>query len=160
MILKFQSKSKNQKYPQLIKKTKIMILATGKNNRVTAKAMSVINKGLNIMFQASKKSTKFEQMTHNHYVTLSAKNMQIEGIAKVRDHPMRDKEFLNLYKIYHHGSFLAYSQLEEEAVIEVKSFLITLYKYDNKIPFRYILEINEKLAYKIEVENTIRKIIK
>jgi len=131
----------------IIEKNKIMILATSSNNRVTARSMSIVNDGLTIFFQASIDSTKYKQIEENPNVALCVSNMQVEGKAIIKKHPLDNENFFfqNAYKKYHKGSFDLYSSLEQEKVIEVIPSLITLWKYEgSKNPYRDLLYIEEK----------------
>ncbi len=84
-------------------------------------------------------------MLQNPNVALCADNLQIEGIAGVRGHPLddNDKEFIELFKKEHDGSFEKYSHLRDEVVIEVEPKLVTLWKYEGLNPLRDFLYVSE-----------------
>ena len=131
-----------------LNKTNVMVLATSLDNKVTARSISIVNNGLEILFQTDKRFLKYEQISKNSLVALSINNIQIEGIAKSLGHPMNDKNLLfqKIYKGKHEGSFEMYSKLENEVVILVNPLLITLWKYIDNKPCRDFLLCNENRA--------------
>jgi len=122
---------------------KKMVLATCKDERVTARTMSVILINEIFYFQTDKTSIKYEQIAANPLVALCLDNMQIEGVATVLGHPLHDDNnlfaitFENSYK----GSFDAYSSLNNEVLIEVKPNKITLWEYESGKPYRVFFDI-------------------
>jgi uncharacterized pyridoxamine 5'-phosphate oxidase family protein len=127
---------------------KILVLATSANDRVTARSMSCVNIGINIYFQTDKRFIKFEQIKQNPQVALCAGNVQIEGTATIGNHSLHpsNKEFIELYKIYHPMAFKGYSHLENNVVIKVEPKLITLWKYSDEKPYREFLYIDSHKA--------------
>jgi hypothetical protein len=91
---------------------------------------------------------KFEQIKQNPQVALCAGNVQIEGTAIIGDHSLdpSNKEFIELYKVYHPMAFKGYSHLENNVVIKVEPGLITLWKYSDDKPYREFLYINSHKA--------------
>lgn len=131
---------------EIIERNKIMVLATSDNNRVTARSMSIINEGLKIYFQTDKKFLKYIQMENNSKVALCIDNIQIEGTVRINGHPSdnNNTRYRELYKMKHEGSYVKYSMIETEVVIEVIPLLITIWKYINNQPCRDFLFVNEK----------------
>ena len=128
---------------------KILVFATCAANRVTARAMSCVHKGLTIYFQTGTTSVKFKQLAQNPNVALCAANVQIEGVARIRKHPLdpSNVEFIEAYKTHHLGSFQTYSHLKSNVVIEVEPRLITFWKYDaDHKPYREFLYVDEQRA--------------
>ncbi len=130
------------------KKNKNFVLATSANNIVSARSMDCVNIGLKMMFETDKRSGKYKQIMINPNVALCAKNVQIEGIAKLGKHPLDEsnKQFIELYKKDHPYSFQLYSHLENSVVITIEPRLITLWKNIDKKPLREFLFINEQKA--------------
>ena len=138
-----------QEVIEFLDKHKILVLATCADHRVTARAMSCVNRGLTIYFQTGTTSVKFKQFEHNPNVALCAGNVQIEGVAKIRKHSLdpSNTEFIEAYKKHHLGSFKAYSHLKINVVIEAEPRLITLWKYDaDHKPYREFLYVQENRA--------------
>jgi uncharacterized pyridoxamine 5'-phosphate oxidase family protein len=132
----------------LMDKHKILVLATSANDRVTARSVSCVHRDLKVLFQTDKSLLKYKQMARNPNVALCADNMQIEGVAKIKGHPLdnANKEFLELFKREHRGSFEKYSQMKNAVVVEVEPRLITLWKYESARPLRDSLYVSEAEA--------------
>jgi uncharacterized pyridoxamine 5'-phosphate oxidase family protein len=120
-----------------------LVLATSLNNRVTARTISCVNKGLTIYFQTDKNFLKVKQIEQNPNVALCAANIQIEGIAKTRNHPFDaiNAEFLELFKKKHALAFKTYAHLKNQIVIEVEPKFITFWKYIDNKPLRDYLYV-------------------
>jgi general stress protein 26 len=133
---------------QFLGAQKFLVLATSSDDRVTARTMGYVNKGLTIYFQTERNSLKIEQIETNPNVALCGANVQIEGIAKIRNHPFdpSNKEFIELFKKKYTLAFNTYSHLKNEIVIEVEARLITFWKYIDDKPFREFLYIKETKA--------------
>ncbi|MTI61931.1 pyridoxamine 5'-phosphate oxidase family protein [Iocasia frigidifontis] len=146
MILDFDTLK--EEIIDLLDKKRIMVLATSANDRVSARAMSCINKGLDIFFQTDKNFLKFKQLEKNPNVALCVDNVQIEGIAVQKGHILNDenKYFLDLYKEKHYGSYKAYSHLEDNILIKVEPRLITLWKYEGNKSLREFLYVEDNKA--------------
>lgn len=127
---------------------KVMVLATCSDDRVTARSVSCILKGLSIFFQTDKSFTKYDQILKNPRVALCFNNVQIEGKAMIKGHPFDEKNsyFLGQFQKYFNSSYQKYSCLENEVVIEVEPALITLWKYDGGRPLRDFLDVKGKMA--------------
>lgn len=127
--------------------SKSMILATCSGNRVTARAMSCIFKGLNILFQMSTQSTKARQIMENPQVALCFGNIQIEGKAIILVHPIQAPYFKEHYSRLHPGSYKAYSHMESARAVEVQPSSITLWKYDSEgKPYTVKLDVISRKA--------------
>lgn len=138
-----------------IDKNKLMVFATSTGDRVTARMMSVINHGLNIYFQTSVNSTKYQQLIKNPHVALCIGNMQIEGTAKIMGHPTEVPYFADNYPKSHLNSFKTYSSLSCSRVVEVQPTSVTYWKYDEQgQPYRDFLDLlNEKAWRELYLEN-------
>jgi general stress protein 26 len=133
----------------------ILVFATASADRVTARAMSCVHIGLAIYFQTSNMSVKYQQIVANPKVALCAGNMQLEGLAAIRKHPLEsvNAEFRELYQRAHPGFFKAYSHLPAEVVIAVEPHLMTFWKYtDDHKPYREFLHVLEHRAVRVEDE--------
>jgi uncharacterized pyridoxamine 5'-phosphate oxidase family protein len=132
----------------LLDKHKVLMLATAANNRVTARSVSCVHRDLKVLFQTDRNLLKYKQIARNPNVALCADNMQIEGVAKIKGHPLdkANKEFLELFKREHRGSFEKYSQMKNAVVVEVEPRLVTLWKYEGDRPLRDFLYVSEAEA--------------
>jgi uncharacterized pyridoxamine 5'-phosphate oxidase family protein len=132
-----------------ISQTKQLVLATCTENRVTARTMSVINRGLVICFQTDLEYTKTGQIRQNPNVALCAGNMQLEGTARFSGHPLADPWFIENYRRVHERAFKKYSHLESDVIIEVEPRLVTFWKYDaDHNPYRDYLDVAGHRAYR------------
>lgn len=129
---------------------KILVLATSSENRVTARNMSCIVIDNKVCFQTDKTFLKYEQILNNPNVALCADNIQIEGIAKIKEHPFNEgnKEFVEKFEKYYKGSYDIYSHMKNEVVIEVEVIFVTLWKYEDRQPYRDCLNVKTKNAYR------------
>ncbi|MEI6287764.1 MAG: pyridoxamine 5'-phosphate oxidase family protein [Bacillota bacterium] len=125
-----------------------MVLATSKNDRVTARTMSVVNFGLTIYFQTDSEFLKYEQMLTNPNVALCFDNVQIEGKVynEGRSYAEKNEFFREQYRKIHPGSFAAYSHLQTTVLFRVEPQLVTLWKYQDGKPHRWFLDIVNKCA--------------
>ncbi|KYH28749.1 pyridoxamine 5'-phosphate oxidase [Clostridium tepidiprofundi DSM 19306] len=133
-----------------------MVLATSKNNRVTARSVSCILVNSKIYFQTDKTFLKYDQIKHNPNVALCVDNFQVEGYAKIKGHPFeeKNKNFIEVFRKEHEGSFNAYSHMRNEVVIEVEPKFITAWKYENGKPFREFLDFENGRAYRKYYDNS------
>jgi uncharacterized pyridoxamine 5'-phosphate oxidase family protein len=127
---------------------KYLVLATSSNNRVAARTISYASKGLTIYFQTDRNFLKARQIEQNPNVALCGANVQIEGTARIRNHPLdkSNEEFVELFKNKHPLAFNTYAHLKSEIVIEVEPELITFWKYVDNKPLREYLYIKETKA--------------
>jgi general stress protein 26 len=110
--------------------------------RVTARAMSIINDGLNLYFQTDTRFLKARQMEENSRAAFCLANIQMEGTVINRGHSSLPENswFCDEYSRVHYGSYTSYSHIPEERVYEFRPVLITAWRYENKQAFRDILE--------------------
>ena len=75
------------------------------------------------MLQTDREFIKVKQMMKNPNVALFAGNYQIQGKAVIKNHPFNNenKEFLELYKKHHFGSYEKNSKIESNIVIEIQA---------------------------------------
>jgi len=133
---------------QFLGNNQILVLATSANNRVTGRSMACASKGLTVYCQTDRRFLKFKQIEQNPQVALCAQNVQIEGVAKIRKHPLdpSNKEFVEFYSKAIPRAFETYSHLKNFVVIEVEPTLITLWKTSEGKRCREFLRIQEKKA--------------
>lgn len=133
-----------------ISKNKLMVLATSFENHVTARMVSIVNDGMIVYFQTDKNFVKYQQIKQNPNVALCIGNIQIEGTAQITCQPLENPFFVEAYKKSHESSFKKYSHLKDNVIIEVRSKLVTYWKYDNVTdkPFRDFLNVEQQKAYR------------
>lgn len=130
--------------------SRIMVLATSSENKVTARNMSCVIIDKKIYFQTDKTFIKHDQMLKNPNVALCSDNIQIEGTARIRKHPFAEenKEFIDTYKEKYRGSYDAYSHVENGVVVEIEPTFVTLWKYEDNQPLRDFLDIRQNKAHR------------
>lgn len=129
-------------------KKKHIVLATCLNDEPTARTVSHITLDNKIYFQTDIKFDKCMQIGENNNVALCLENYQIEGTAKILEHPFneKNKRFLNKFKQIHEKSFNEYSALEDEVVIEINPIFIKIWKYIDDKPYIEYLNITDRVA--------------
>ena len=129
-------------------KKKHIVLATSLNDEPTARTVSHIILDKKIYFQTDIKFDKCMQIEENNNVALCLDNYQIEGTAKILEHPFNEKNesFLNKFKQVHENSYNEYSTLEDEVVIEINPIFIKIWKYIDNKPYIEYLNITDRVA--------------
>ena len=81
-------------------KHKTGVLATADGNTVSAREMVFIYDGLTIYCRSEGLFKKFKQIDANPNVAIAAGNIQIEGLATIKGHPLEESntKFIQLYK--------------------------------------------------------------
>lgn len=125
-----------------------IVLATCLNDEPTARTVSHIILDNKIFFQTDINFDKCIQIEGNSNVALCLNNYQVEGTAKILEHPFNEnnKRFLDKFKKVHESSYKEYSSLENEVVIEIEPVFITIWKYIDSKPYREYLNIADKVA--------------
>ena len=141
---------------EILEKNKHIVLATCLNDEPTARTVSHIILDNKIYFQTDIKFDKCMQIEENNNVALCLDNYQIEGTAKILEHPLNEKNerFLNKFKQVHENSFKEYSTLEDEVVIEINPIFIKIWKYIDNKPYIEYLNIIDKVAIRESYLNT------
>lgn len=132
----------------LLEDTESIVLATSINNKVTARTMSHVNVGLTILFQTGNNSEKARQIRENPNVAFAIQNMQMEAVAEIHGHPLDNPLFIEKYKTKFPNYFDKYTNQTDEILVIARPTKITLYKYIDGKPYRDIMLVNEKIAYR------------
>ncbi len=125
---------------------RFMVLATSKNDHVTARTMSFVICDKKFYFQTELTLTKAGQLAANPKVAVCYSNYQIEGTCREVGHPCdtQNKFFADLFQRHFAGSYQAYSQLDNERVYEVTPLKITVWDYDEGKPYRDYFDFEKK----------------
>lgn len=129
---------------------KVMVLATGDNNRISARSMSVIIFNGKMYFQTDVNSCKYNCLINNDNVALCFNNVSIEGKAKKLGHPLENKNFCDLYSTNFKGSFNSYTSLANEMLFEVSPVIIKLWVYEEGIPYLEVYNFADESYQKIK----------
>lgn len=122
---------------------KTMVLSTSKQDRVTARSVSVIIHDQKFYLQTDSNSLKYEQLTDNPHVALTFENMQIEGLAKDIGKPDEHAFFVEKYQKYFPDRFARYSSLEVERLVEVEPTHISLWQYEDGEPVQVFFRVGD-----------------
>lgn len=76
------------------------ILATSDRGYVTARKVRLVADGLTVYCFTDRRSKKYQQMKANPNVAIAADNIQIEGVATLKGHPLDEENavFLKAYR--------------------------------------------------------------
>jgi len=90
-----------QKVVEYIERHPYIYLATSEDSNVTVRRMGFINDGLKIWMVTDEESRKYKQITSNPKIAIaSGGDLQLEGIAKLKGHPMEEKnsDYIEVFK--------------------------------------------------------------
>ena len=130
--------------------SRIMVLATGDGQRISARSMSVVIYERKLYFQTDKTYLKYSQMMKNNNVALCVDNISFEGKCREIGSPLDNKDFCRLYKKYFEGSFNAYTHLDNEVLFEVTPTLIKLWTYKDSLPYIETFDFSHRKYAKIQ----------
>lgn len=134
-----------------LEKCKIALLATcGKDMRVSARSMSIVNDGLVLWFQSDSRFAKSKQIGENPNVAFCFENVQFEGLARNMGHSSLEGNFwfCREFEKYHKSSFDAYTMTKNEEIYRVEPLRITLWRYEDNRTFRDFLDIANESAWR------------
>jgi nitroimidazol reductase NimA-like FMN-containing flavoprotein (pyridoxamine 5'-phosphate oxidase superfamily) len=102
------------------------ILATSDGGYVTARKVRLVYNGLTFFCFTDRRSRKYQQMKANPNVAITADNIQIEGAATLKGHPLDEENavFLRAYKkmrpeAYERSSRRHFPNRPEGRVVEI-----------------------------------------
>lgn len=125
-------------------KGKSMVLSTSKNDQVTSRTMSIVQKDGIFYFQTDKLFRKYDQLINNSCVALCKDDLEVEGICKELGHPLDHSFFVQLYKECFPASFEKYSALQNERLFSVRPFYIQRWLYKENKPFIEIFDLRKQ----------------
>lgn len=123
---------------------KKIVLSTSSKNRVTSRTMSFVIFNNKFYCQTDKNFLKYQQIIENPNVSLCIDNIQIEGVAIAEGSPLENKRFIKLFEEYYKNSYLNYSFLEDEVLLEITPTLINIWDYENEKPLRKYYDLKNK----------------
>ena len=143
-----------EKYEAFLKSIgehQIMCLATSADNRVTARSMSIVIISGAFYFQTDSAFLKYQQISENPHVALCVGNIQIEGLCQEKGHPLAPENtaFASLYRQYYESSYEQYSPLAVEVLFAITPTKITIWLYENNIPYREFYDCTSQTYQKI-----------
>lgn len=138
--------SKVQQFWEKIGTHAVMTLSTCSNHRVTAQPMSVIVYNQKFYCQTDKTYLKFKQISDNPNVSLCVDNFSIEGKCRCIGIPLDidNTFFVTAFKKYYPTSFIAYSNIPTERLLEITPTLIYSWNYKFTTPYIEYINFIEK----------------
>lgn len=113
----------------------IMTLSTCSANRVTSRSMSMVVIDGRFYCQTDQTYLKFRQISENPNVAVCHKNFSIEGTCRCIGKPLENDFFIDAFKKYFYGSYKAYSDLQNEVLLEIVPTLIYSWNYKLTKPY-------------------------
>ncbi len=129
--------------------SKIMVLSSAYENKVSSRMMSIVFINGRFYFQTDKNFRKYEQIISNPNIALCADNVQIEGVCKEVGKPSDNIKFIKIFKKKYEGSYEKYSNLKDEVLFEISPVYIERWLYIDNISYIEKFEF-EKQRYTID----------
>lgn len=142
-----------------IQKHQFVVLATSEGESVTARSMLLISNGLKIFFMTNPNYRKYNQIMANPNVAIAAGNLQIEGVASLKGHPLDEEnaEYIKAFKdtqpdFYERSTRVNFKR-PDVRVIEVVPKRIALYTSGDMVsgaePYIDILNTVKEEAHRV-----------
>ncbi len=115
--------------------SKIMVLSSSCNNKVSSRMMSIVFIDGKFYFQTDKKFRKYKQIADNPNIALCIDNIQIEGVCKECGRPSDNSKFLEIFKKNYNSSYEKYSNLKDEVLFEISPNYVQRWVYIDGKPY-------------------------
>lgn len=125
----------------------IMTLSTCSANRVTSRSMSMVVTDGRFYCQTDQTYLKYRQISENPNVAVCHKNFSIEGTCQCIGKPLENDFFIDAFKKHFYGSYKAYSDLQNEVLLEIVPTLIYSWNYKLTKPYMEYWDL-KNLSYK------------
>ncbi|NBJ64367.1 pyridoxamine 5'-phosphate oxidase family protein [bacterium c-19] len=136
-----------QKMFEMLGNSKIMALATSKNDHVFVRNVSCVFYDNKIYFKTDKNFRKTKQLLENPQVAICWDGIQVEGIAVNKGLVVEEegRRFEQAYRKYLWGSYNAYSHEDSEIIIEITPKFVEIWDQDsNKRGFQTFLDFDKQ----------------
>ncbi len=136
-----------QKMFEMLGNSKIMALATSKNDHVFVRNVSCVFYDNKIYFKTDKNFRKTKQLLENPQVAICWDGIQVEGIAVNKGLVVAEegRRFEQAYRKYLWGSYNAYSHEDSEILIEITPKFVEIWDQDsNKRGFQTFLDFDKQ----------------
>ena len=136
-----------QKMFDMLGNSKIMALATSKNDHVFVRNVSCVFYDNKIYFKTDKNFRKTKQLLENPQVAICWDGIQVEGIAVNKGLVVAEegRRFEQAYRKYLWGSYNAYSHEDSEILIEITPKFVEIWDQDsNKRGFQTFLDFDQQ----------------
>lgn len=118
-----------------IGESRVMVLSTCADNRVTSRSMSMVIYCGKFYCKTNKDYLKCRQIADNPCVSICCENYSIEGKCRVIGKPYDIPDFINAMEKSYPDAVKRWSCLPEECVLEVTPTLVKSWIYDNNVPY-------------------------
>jgi general stress protein 26 len=145
---------------EVLKKREWGHLATSANDFVRVGYMRIVSDGYLVWCYTDKRSRKYQQLQVNQNIAIGDKDLQIEGIANIRGHPLDEENsaFIQAYKENQPENYKRTANRQflpdrtEFRVIEIVPSRITHYQVGSTPEENVflILDTVEKKAYRLK----------
>ena len=136
-----------QKMFEMLGNSKIMALATSKNDHVFVRNVSCVFYDNKIYFKTDKNFRKTKQLLENPQVAICWDGIQVEGIAVNKGLVVEEegRRFEQAYRKFLWGSYNAYSHEDSEILIEITPKFVEIWDQDsNKRGFQTFLDFDKQ----------------
>lgn len=136
-----------QKMFEMLGNSKIMALATSKNDHVFVRNVSCVFYDNKIYFKTDKNFRKTKQLLENPQVAICWDGIQVEGIAENKGLVIDEegRRFEEAYRKYLWGSYNAYSHVDSEILIEITPKFVEIWDQDSdKRGFQTFLDFDKQ----------------
>lgn len=113
----------------------VMTLATCANNRVTARAMSVVILDGKFLCQTDTSYLKYRQIALNPNVCLCVSHFTIEGTCRSLGKPADNPQFIQQMQACFPSAVARWSSLPAECVLEITPRLVSSWIYEDDKPY-------------------------
>ena len=142
-----------KKIEELLTNSKFAVLATSnKDGIVSACQMCIVNDGLKVYFQTDSTFEKIKNIKENPHVAITIGTFNFKGIAKIVGHPTTHNDFIEKIKEKHPETYLHYTNLPTEVLIEVVLTECKIWGIDNSKDIH-----NEEIIQVIDLTNKTKK---
>lgn len=132
---------------EMLGNSKIMALATSKNDHVFVRNVSCVFYDNKIYFKTDKNFRKTKQLLENPQVAICWDGIQVEGIAVNKGLVIEEegRRFEEAYRKYLWGSYNAYSHVDTEILIEITPKFVEIWDQDSdKRGFQTFLDFDKQ----------------
>lgn len=130
-----ESKATFQRLWSMLGFSSVMALATCAENRVTARAMSVVVMDEKLFCQTNEQYLKCRQIQLNPNVCLCVSHFSIEGTCRNIGKPAENAAFMEKMKTCFPDAVARWSLLPAECVLEITPRLVSSWIYEDNRPY-------------------------
>ncbi len=135
-----------ERFERFLKEHAVWAVATGAQNDISVRSMSIINRRLKIYFQTDILFEKYKHLMNNPCIALCCANYQVKGLAEVLGPTMDETnaELMSYFKEVHPDSYRQYSRRQNSCLVEVEPESVQIWDYVNGEPYITRMNLVEK----------------